>query len=138
MFKLKKILGAKSSVPEIRIWENDASSHVKAGCLYFAHDDTVSNELVDDFPDKLKIIAVSTVPTVDASIPIAGFVITKDMVFEAEIKSGSSVILVGTKVNITYDDNGDLAAVTAEEGAHDAIAIDVSNRKNNKVDIVFI
>ncbi|MBO7304219.1 MAG: hypothetical protein J6V09_03270 [Clostridia bacterium] len=138
MFKLKKIIGAASSVPEIRMWKSDCSSTAKAGCLFFAEDDSISNELVDNFPDKLKVIPISSPPNKDQTIFVAGFAVTKDMVFEADVQEHSGPITVGARVNVIYDDNGDLGVVTAEEEAHDAIVVDVSNMINKKADIIFL
>ena len=139
MFKLKKIIGAKNSIPEITTFYNDASNtEVTAGCIYMLDNSTLACELLEDNTKEVKFLSLITVRGVEEYHLVPGILITRDMVFEADCDDSLSHVTVGDKVNLAYGYEGDIAKVTASDDATDAIVVDISNFNKKKIDIMFL
>ena len=112
MFKLVKINGSKSNVPEITTFNIDGTTPYKAGALYFINDGTLSTEQA--FTHDIKFIPIESIPENSGKTIIRGYIVNADMVFEAGVCSLSDSIQVGDLISVCFDDP---EAITHLEGA---------------------
>lgn len=139
MFKLKKILGAKNSVPEIRMWDNDATCFIQAGYIYVLRDGTLTTELENTLSNYRKVIPIMSMSDSESQEPIAGYLVTSDMVFEVDLDKNATHLNVGDYVMVVSSSDGNRGYVkAANEELRDAVVISNYNISNRKVDVVFI
>ena len=136
MFKLKKILNGKTNVPEIQLWNQDASVYIQAGCVYVIEDNNLICDEPSAYPNCIKIISTSTVEDEYYDGPIPGFIITNDMVFEVDLKPGTFPA-IGSKVKVAFDEEGVVSMVEPVEEGGDAIVIANHSFDDKTVDVMF-
>ena len=136
MFKLKKIIGAKNSVPEVRLWDQDSTLYYKAGCVYLLDQDCIAMGDIAAFPNMIKIMSTATIDTENYPYPVPGFIITRDMVFEADVAPGTNPS-VGSTVKVVADEDCMLGRVEPDENGV-AVVIGKRDTDKNTVDVMFI
>ena len=136
MFKLKKILNGKTNVPEIQLWNQDASVYIKAGCVYVLEDTTLLCDEPSSYPNCLKLLSTSTIEDEYYDGPIPAFIITNDMVFEVDLKS-DTFPPIGSKVKVAFDNRGVASMVEPVEEGGDALVIATHGSDTKTVDVMF-
>ena len=111
MFKLIKIIGNGSSVPEITTVAAP-STPVKKGILYYLSEGVPSvsrNELCTKF------IPIETLPQGHKKTKVHGYIVTHDMIFEVDTDGDFSSKYVGDGVTFSVDLNNDMGTVSPQD-----------------------
>lgn len=129
MFKLVKITGARTNVPEPTILTIDGNSTFLAGAIYYVNEDTVSTSPASEVD--LKFIPLETVKAGSGKKKICGYIVTANMVFETDLYNDLTKAKVGNTLLAYADDDGHLTGVDSEPG-YDAMLLskDEANTKN--------
>lgn len=111
MFKLIKIIGNGSSVPEITTVDAP-STPVNKGILYYLCEgvpSVIRNELCTKF------IPIESLPQGHKKTKVHGFIVTHDMIFEVDTDGDFSSKRVGDGVTFSIDPKDNLYAVTPQD-----------------------
>ena len=128
MFKLIKIRGSRTNVPETEIVPIGSSSYV-AGTLCYIADSIVSTSPLSE--NDVKFIPLESVNEESGRKTIRGYIVNEDMVFETEIYGNHESVSVGMRICTQTDDNDNIVGVYAAEGS-DAILLNKDDVKNGK------
>lgn len=131
MFKLVKINGSKTNVPEITTFKIDGSASYKAGAIYFINNGTLSTEQA--FSYDIKFIPIETIPENSGKTIIHGFIVNSDMVFETEICSLSDSVQVGDLISACFNDPDSITHVEDALGEEALLLCKDGVEKTNKV-----
>ena len=114
MFKLIKITGARTNVPEPIIINIDGATPYTAGNLYFLADDTASNVPASDYD--LKFIPLESVQRNSGKKKLCGYIVNENMIFETDIYGDFTDIKVGNILTGHIDDNEDICGADSLSG----------------------
>lgn len=129
MFKLVKINGARTNVPEPTTFAVKTTENYLAGCIYYVNNDCVSVSPSSDVD--LKFIPLETVKIGSGKKRICGYIVNEDMVFETNIYNDHTNAKVGNALLAYADDNGQLVGVDSETG-YDALLLSKDEAKSGK------
>ena len=129
MFKLVKINGARTNVPETITFAVKNTENYLTGCLYYVNNDYVSSTPSSE--DDLKFIPLETVKAGSGKKKICGYVVTDNMVFETDIYNDYTSAKVGSALLAYTDDDGHLVGVDSESG-YDAMLLSKDEAKSRK------
>jgi hypothetical protein len=110
MFKLVKIRGARTSIPEIVSYNIDQFSSYEAGAFYYISNDTVSTDFT--YEHDLKFIPIETIPKNSGRTTVRGFIVTPEMVFETKICNYQGDVGLGDLLSTC--DHADVSSVHVE------------------------
>ena len=114
MFKLVKIIGARTNVPEPTYVNIDPEREYLAGCFYYFTEGKITTYPVSQ--DDLKFIPLETLPANSEKTKIFGYFVTENMVFETDILGDYTAVKIGNTLLAHYDENDNICAVEAEVG----------------------
>ena len=114
MFKLIKITGSRTNVPEPIILNIDGVTPYTAGNLYFIGDDTLSNTAFSDFD--LKFIPLESVGENSGKKKLCGYIVNENMIFETDSYNDFTSIKVGNILTGHLDENGDICGANSNSG----------------------
>ena len=114
MFKLIKIVGARTNVPEPVSLHIDGVEEYFAGSCYFYTEGIVSNYLAKE--DDIKFVPLESVPKNSGKTKITGYFVNENMVFETEIYGDHTAVKVGDTLLGYVNDDNNISAVAAETG----------------------
>ena len=129
MFKLIKINGARTNVPEPITFNASSDQTYLAGALYFLSEGSVSTSPASDID--LKFIPLETVEAGSGKTTVCGYIVTENMVFETDVYNDQTKAKVGSTLSAYADDNGQLVGVSSEAG-YDAVVISRDEAKTKR------
>ena len=114
MFKLIKMIGTRTNVPELTKAKIDPEVSYREGCVYYI----VSGVLSTSYNDSTDIIfiPVESIPKGSEKTHITGFIATDDMVFETKAEGDTLILSAGSIISYKEEDDGTKYAVSAEFG----------------------
>ena len=133
MFKLIKIVGARTNVPEPVYLECDGVTPYKKGAAYYVFSGmiaTIPSEN-ENTPD-IKFIPLETLERNSGKKKVCGFFVNENMIFEADLNGDASDISVGDCLCFYPDTEGENTAVDSAIG-FDARLIDKTSTPEGKV-----
>ena len=104
MFKLIKINGARTNVPDIITIETDGVAEYRAGCVYFLSEGSLGMEALSE--DELKFIPIENVKANSGQKFVRGYMVNADMIFETEIYGDFNTVGIGDKLCGHADEDG--------------------------------
>ena len=120
MFKLVKINGARTNVPEPIILNIDGTTPYLAGCVYYLAEGTISTSPSSE--SDLKFIPLETIAENSEKNKLSGYIVNENMIFETDIYNNFNNAKVGNALAIYSDDAGNLIGVDSSAG-YDAMLI---------------
>ena len=114
MFKLVKIIGARTNVPEPTYVNIDGTSSYLAGCFYYFTEGKIATYALSE--DDLKFIPLETVPENSGKKQIFGYFVTENMVFETDIYGDYTAVQEGNTLLARFDEKDNFYAVDADVG----------------------
>ncbi len=115
MFKLIKIIGARTNVPEPTYVHIDGKNQYTAGSFYFFSQGKVENYPTNE--DDLKFIPLESVPENSGKTKLLGYFVTEGMIFETDIYKDYTAVNVGDTIIAHLDSEDSLSGVEAEDGS---------------------
>ncbi len=112
MFKLEKILGASDSVPEIISVTAPYGMAINAGYIYFIAQNSLSYERPSD---PVRFCALETLKDGHEAKRVKGFVVTHDMIFEADVNGNFNESNLGDPFSFSRDNSGNMASICRPE-----------------------
>ena len=134
MFKLTKIIGARTNVPEPTYINIDGKTPYNANCYYFFAEGQIATYPVND--DDLKFIPLETVPANSGKTKLLGYFVTSSMIFETEIYGDHNAVKVGDTLMPHFDETKHLCGVDAEDGVDAKLISKNEVETSNKVLVV--
>ena len=129
MFKLVKINGARTNVPEPIILNTDGNTAYLAGAVYYINENTISTSALSDVD--LKFIPLETVAANSGKNTLYGYIVTENMVFEADIYNDYTKAKVGNTLLAYADNDGNLIGVDSSSG-YDAMLLSKDEAKTKR------
>ena len=114
MFKLIKITGARTNVPEPVTLSIDGAASYTAGCLYFLGDNQLSSTPFSS--NDLKFIPLESVSENSGKTEIRGYFVTANMVFETDAYNNFNSIKVGNMLAGYLNSNEEICGADSMEG----------------------
>ena len=106
MFKLIKITGGTSNVPEPTYVNVNGITPYVAHCAYHVYSGTVSCASSENMELRdLKFIALETLPTNSGKKRLCGYYVTENMIFETDFHGNPSGIGAGDCLSFYVDEN---------------------------------
>lgn len=114
MFKLIKMIGTRTNVPEMTKVKIDPEISYREGCVYYI----VYGKLATSYNETsdLLFIPIESIPAGSDKTHITGFIVTDDMVFETTIEGDLPVISDGSTICYKEDTDGTKCGTLAEFG----------------------
>ena len=133
MFKLIKIIGAKSNAPEIVEIEAELMNECLPGGLYIVTGGLISNHT--GITSGLVFCPIEHVIGDGNKVKVKGFFVNSDMVFECTLFGNIGAVSVGSKLAAWTDDMENVLGVSNVQGEF-AYVLDISSyQTNNKIAI---
>ncbi len=134
MFKLKKFIGgSRINVPEILEIPISVSIDIKYGCIYFCSNYGIEKSATNSTgSDSFPIVALENIGADDRKSSLKCFMLTSEMIFEADLTGNASGAYKGRHVSLGTDSDGIISNVLIEDG-NDAIIYDNTDADKNKV-----
>ena len=114
MFKLIKIAGARTNVPEPVTLTIDGTTSYTAGCIYYIGDSQLSNTPFTSYD--LKFIPLESVAKNSGKTKISGYIITENMVFETDAYNDYTSIKVGNMLAGYLNSDNEMCGADSIEG----------------------
>lgn len=131
MFKLIKITGARTNVPEPITLDIDGVIPYTAGNLYYLGDDALSNTPYTEYD--MKFIPLETVAPNSGKTKLCGYFVNENMIFEADIYNDFSNIKVGNILSGHIDSNGDIDGANSSSGSEVMLIAKNEARSRRKI-----
>lgn len=125
MFKLVKIMGSGANVPEPICINFDGSSASVAGSIYYMNDGTISPS-ADNSYEPL-VYALQNLELEGDDIRALCYIITPDMLFEAEVVNKPKNVLTGKPIKFAFGSEGDAYAISTDVTSDEDIVGTVIN-----------
>ncbi|MBE6644630.1 MAG: hypothetical protein E7612_04530 [Ruminococcaceae bacterium] len=126
MFKLIKITGARTNVPETVSAKIDGTTAYSAGCVYYLGDGQLSKSPLTSYD--LKFIALESVAENSGKTKISGYLVTDNMVFETDVYNDVNSIKVGNMLAGYLNTDGDVIGADSIEGL-DAVVLNADEAR---------
>ncbi len=131
MFKLVKIMGANSNVPEpIRLYV-DQSNNLMAGCIYYIDNNGIIAEPENWFAPM--VCAIEDVYHSEAGLASGlCYFVTPQMIFETKVANSPANIVEGTPFKIVTGNEYEGIAISTDVGDGSEVAGNVINARSYK------
>lgn len=100
MFKLVKILGSNSNVPEPIKIDVDVSNNLEAGCIYYIDNCSIIAEPGNWYAPM--VCALQDVIISDCTVTGLCFFITPDMIFETTVANAGDIVYSGAPFKLVF------------------------------------
>ena len=129
MFKLIKINGARTNVPEpILVTAKNNETYI-AGAVYYLCEGGISTSPASEVD--LKFIPLETVTADSGKKKVCGYIVSEGMVFETDIYNDFNNAKVGNSLMFYADGDGNFIGVDSEAG-YDALLLSKDEAKTKR------